>query len=226
MESSTRGDVAPGLAPDNGKTPADEIAEAGEAHGASAPGPTTAPHSAREGAQLKNNYQLAPNSMGSSPANSMGSMPDGTDGSARDTSTGHARPASGAGLDHGRGATAAVAEHACQQPIATSWGSLPANSSGSVSCEPEGDAWPMSTGEAHGAHAPGSTTGEGPRQSLQSMACQQPIRQTAGAAPRQTAWAVARHRAVQSGACGPWARGRRTANVFQYLIRQPAQAGP
>jgi len=264
MESSTRGDVAPGLAPDNGKTPADEIAEAGEAHGASAPGPTTAPHSAREGAQLKNNYQPAPNSMGSPPANSMGSMPDGTDGgtrdlstgeahgaqapgpttgkvsvqppkeggeqmmlsansmgsppansmgsmpdgtdgSARDTSTGHARPASGAGLDHGRGATAAVAEHACQQPMATSWGSPPANSSGSVSCKPEGDAWPMSTGEAHGAHAPGSTTGEGPRQSLQSMACQQPTANSWGSPPANSSGSSE----TQSGA---WSMGAGAAH--------------
>jgi hypothetical protein len=48
MESSTRGDAAPGLATDNGKTPADEVAEAGEVHSAHALGSTTTPHSKRE----------------------------------------------------------------------------------------------------------------------------------------------------------------------------------
>ena len=250
-----------------------EIEGTGTEHGASAPGTATGPHSAREGAQLKNNYQLAPNSMGSPPANSMGSMPDGTDGgtrdlstgeahgaqapgpttgkvsvhppkeggeqmmlsansmgsmpdgtdgSARDTSTGHARPASGAGLDHGRAATAAVAEHACQQPIATSWGSPPANSSGSVSCKPEGDARLMSTRGRRTA----LTRRARPRERGHGSRCRawraSSPRQTAGAASRQPAWAVARHRAMH----GPRARGRRTANVFPYLIRQPAQAGP
>ena len=56
-----------------------EIEGTGTEHGASAPGTATAPHSAREGAQLKNNCQHAPNSMGSPPTNSMGSTPDGTE---------------------------------------------------------------------------------------------------------------------------------------------------
>jgi len=73
MESSTRGDVAPGLAAENGKTPADEDAEAGEVqqHSAHALGSTTTPHSKREKAA----WQLvAANSMGSA-SNSMGKMP-------------------------------------------------------------------------------------------------------------------------------------------------------
>jgi hypothetical protein len=126
--------------------------------------------------------------------NSMGSLPAADAGAARaagseDEAAGHARPADeptperGAQAKRARGGSGAGMSMACQQPTANSWGSPPATGVGSMSCEPEGGAWSMSTGEVHGAPAPGSTTGEGPRQSLQSMACQQPTANSWGSLP-------------------------------------------
>jgi hypothetical protein len=135
MESSTRGDVAPGLAPDNGKTPADEVAEAGEVHSAHALGSTTTPHSKREKAALQ---LVATNSMGSA-ANSMGKTPGGSGGEEGESDEGAGSMRSTRGVEAQR--TAVGKRRAWQEHVAealpwvlstNSMGSLPAADAGAA----------------------------------------------------------------------------------------------
>ena len=98
--------LAPGLAPDNGKTPADEVAEAGEVHSAHALGSTTTPHSKREMAA----WQLvATNSMGSA-SNSMGKTPGGSGGEEGES-------------DEGAGSMRSTHAHTAWRRSARPWGS-------------------------------------------------------------------------------------------------------